>query len=94
MLQKEDVKFKEPEDGDFVLFFRFNPRTRHYQTDVGIIVRELDESSFIVSSEIRQKEQILFVLTLIGYEKQKLLSKSPTVTTSVRQILQDGKGQT
>lgn len=93
MLSKEDIRFKEPEDGDYVMFFRYNPRTKRYQTDIGIIVRELDESSWIVSSEIRQKEQILFVLTLKGYEKQQLLSKSPTMTKSVRQIMQDEQAQ-
>lgn len=83
MLSIEDVIFKEPGDGDCVLFFKWNPRKKRYHTDVGIIVRELDDISWVVSGDIRQKEQILFVLTVDGYKKQQSLNKSPTVTTSV-----------
>lgn len=71
MLLKEDIRFKEPEIGDHVLFFRWNPRSKHYMTDTGIIVREFDDNSWNVSEDIRQKNQILFVLTLDGYQKRQ-----------------------
>ncbi len=75
MLTKEDVLFKTPEDGDFILFFRWCPRRKRFRTDVGVISREFDDISWIVSGEVRLKESLLFVLTLEGYEKQQELNR-------------------
>lgn len=74
VLNRGDILFRQPMEGDPVLYFFFNPRTKRYQTDVGLIAREMCEDQWIITGTPRYKEQVLFVLSLEGYAKQKRLT--------------------
>lgn len=74
VLNKEDIQFREPMDGDPVLYFFENPKTNRCQTDVGIIVKEFNQDQWLITGTPRNKDQVLFVLSLEGYRKQKRLT--------------------
>lgn len=74
LLTANDVIDKEPGEGDMVLYFILNPRSKMHEANVGIIARELCEDQWVISGDVRYKEQVLFVLTLDGYLKQQRLS--------------------
>lgn len=61
-------------EGDPVMYFLYNPRTKRYQSDVGLIAKEISDEQCIIHGTLRYKEQILFVLTLEGYARQKRLT--------------------
>lgn len=71
LIAKDDIIDKEPGEGDMVLYFVFNPRTRRYHTKAGIIARELCDIEWVICGEVRQKEQVLFVLKHDAYMIQK-----------------------
>jgi len=71
LLTADDTIDKEPGDGDMVIYLVKHPVIHKYQTYVGIIARELNDSQWIINGQIQYKLQVLFVLTLEGYLKQK-----------------------
>lgn len=79
LVKASEVLDKEPEIGDFVLYFVRNPKEKVLQSQVGVIVRETTDDGFIINGRPRFKDQVLFVLTLPGYQRQQRLSDSSTL---------------
>lgn len=73
LLISDDVIDKNPIEGDMVMYF-IQSDIEYSVADVGIIARELCDTEWIISGEIINKDNVLFVLNLEGYLKQRRFS--------------------
>lgn len=71
LLTKEDIIFREPEEGDYVMYYVYNARKRK-QTQVGIVNKIMvGTNRLLITGTEMTAHHVLFVLTHEGYMKQK-----------------------
>lgn len=74
LLTRDDILHKEPDDGDFGMYFVYDVLFKVCKTEVGIIYKDDFNNCWLINGVPRMTNQLLFVLTFDGYSKQKRLS--------------------
>lgn len=84
LIRKEDIIWREPIRGDFVMYTKWDMQRRKLRSEVGIVLEFTGNNQLIVNRTPRLRETIMYVLTLKGYKKQLDLEKTSNAISTLQ----------